>query len=173
MGGLVELFQQPVVAAVATALVILGFLLAFIFLGRSSRERRAREEAQHREHNLRRQFEAILGNARDGVVVSSTSGEVQLITEAAAGLLGVDKTDAVGRPVARLPLKAVDERMQPVMPAEVHNAAPAAVRQPVNRAFTLRATRAHAADGPSAKRRTDASDTRRDRPIFTESSCSA
>ncbi len=60
-----------------------------------------------------------------------------------------------------------------VVPAKVHNPAPAAVRQPVNRAFTLRPARAHDADGPSVKRRTDASDTRRDRPIFTESSCSA
>jgi hypothetical protein len=40
-------------------------------------------------------------------------------------------------------------------------------------AFTLSPARVHGADGPSAKRRTDASATRRDRPIFTESSCSA
>src|SRR5829696_9651442 len=74
------------------------------------------------------------------------------------------------------PLRTARDVLPPplaVMPAEIHNAAPAAVRQPVNRAFTLRLARAHAADGPSAKRRTDACDTRRDRPIFTESSCSA
>ena len=39
--------------------------------------------------------------------------------------------------------------------------------------FTLRPARVHHADGPSAKRRTEASATRRDQPIFTESSCSA
>jgi hypothetical protein len=41
-------------------------------------------------------------------------------------------------------------------------------------AFTVRSARVHDADGTFAKRRrTEASDTRRDRPIFTESSCSA
>jgi hypothetical protein len=49
---------------------------------------------------------------------------------------------------------------------------PHAAGEPVG-AFTLRSARVHDADGPSAKRRTEARDTRRDRPIFTESSCSA
>jgi hypothetical protein len=63
-------------------------------------------------------------------------------------------------------------RLPPCQPRST-TPAPAAVRQPVNRAFTLSPARAHAADGPPAKRRTDPCDTRRDRPIFVNVAVSA
>ena len=37
MGGLLEFLEQPVVAASAAALMVVGFLLAIIFFVRSSR----------------------------------------------------------------------------------------------------------------------------------------
>ena len=49
MGGLLEAFEQPMVAAIASALVILGFALAFVFFARSSRIRKARDERDQGE----------------------------------------------------------------------------------------------------------------------------
>ena len=118
MGGLLEAFEQPMVAAIASALVILGFVLAFVFFARSSRIRKARDEAVNRERQLRRQFDAILGTAVEGVVIASADGEIVLMTEVAAEVLGVNRADAVGRPLARLPLRAVDEHLRPALPLE-------------------------------------------------------
>jgi diguanylate cyclase (GGDEF)-like protein/PAS domain S-box-containing protein len=107
------------VAAIASALVILGFALALVFFARSSRIRKARDEAVTRERQLRKQFDAILGTAVEGVLITSADGDVVLMTEAAGEALGVDRTDAVGRPLARLPLRAVDEHLRPALPADV------------------------------------------------------
>lgn len=119
MGGLLEFLEQPVVAASAAALMVLGFLLAIVFFVRSSRARAARDAALAREQSVTRQFEAILGSARDGVVVVSARGDVAMITEAAASLLGLDRESSVGKPVLRLPLRAVDEYLRPLFPADV------------------------------------------------------
>src|SRR5690606_9027302 len=111
-------FQQPVVAASASALVILGFVLAFVFFARSARARKARDEAVSRERQLRRQFDAILGTAVEGVIITSSTGEIVLMTEVAGEVLGVSRSDAVGRPLARLPIRVVDEHLRSAMPGE-------------------------------------------------------
>lgn len=118
MGGLLEAFQQPAVAAFASALVILGFALAFVFFARSARARRARDEAVARERQLRRQFDAILSTAVEGVIITSADGEVVLLTDMAGDVLGVSKDDAVGRPLARLPVRIVDEHLRAALPAD-------------------------------------------------------
>ncbi len=118
MGRLVAAFSHPAVVVVVSGLVVVGFVLALIFFARSARERAARQAAQQREAMLTRQFEAILGSSRDGVVVTSTSGEVLLVSPTAASILGLDRDAVTGRSVVRLPLLAVDERMRPLLPQE-------------------------------------------------------
>lgn len=118
MGGLVEQLQQPNVAAGAAALVLLGFVVAFFSFVRSGKARRTRDEALKRERSLRQQFDAILSSARDGVIIVSQTGEIAVLTEAAAQMIGVDRAAAVGKALGRLPFKGVDEHMRPVMAHE-------------------------------------------------------
>ncbi len=82
MGGLLELLQQPTVAAGAAALVLVGFAIAFFSFVRSGRSRRARDEALRRERSLRKQFDAILSSARDGVIIVAQTGEIAMLTDA-------------------------------------------------------------------------------------------
>lgn len=123
MGELVELFNQPGVAYSASALVVLGFILAFIFFARSARARKARDAAEKRELRYRKQFEAILSNTREGVVVVSHTGEVVIVSDAAEHLLAVESEDSVGKHISEMPLRAVDERSRPVTAPEVFNPA--------------------------------------------------
>lgn len=118
MGGLVDVLQQPAVAAGAAALVLVGFAIAFVSFVRSGRARRARDEALRRERGLRKQFEAILSSARDGVIIVAQTGEIAVLTEAAAHMLGVDRASAIGAPLGKLPFKGVDEHMSPVLAHE-------------------------------------------------------
>ncbi|MCB2413727.1 EAL domain-containing protein [Demequina sp. TTPB684] len=118
MGGLVELLQQPTVAAGAASLVLVGFALAFFSFVRSGKARRARDEAVKRERSLRRQFEAILSSARDGVLITAQTGEIVVLTDMAAQMIGVDRAAAIGKPLGRLPFKGVDEHMRPVLAHE-------------------------------------------------------
>lgn len=118
MGGLLETLQQPDVAAGAAVLVLVGFAIAFISFNRSSKARRARDEALRREQSLRKQFEAILSSARDGVIIVAQTGEVAMLTEAGARMIGVDRATTIGVPLGRLPFNGVDEHMRPVMAHE-------------------------------------------------------
>lgn len=119
MGGLLGLLDRPEVAATTAVLVLVGFLVTFYSFIRSARARRTRDEALARERRLRRQVDAILASARDGVLVTSDAGEVLLVTDVAAQMMGIDKDSVVGRPLSKMPLKAVDEHMRPLMPYEV------------------------------------------------------
>ncbi len=118
MGGLVELLQQPNVAAGAAALVLIGFVIAFFSFVRSGRARRTRDDALQRERSLRKQFDAILSSARDGVIIVAQNGEIAVLTDAAAQMIGVDCASAVGTALGRLPFKGVDEHMRPVLAHE-------------------------------------------------------
>lgn len=119
MGGLVELFQDPTVAIVAAGLVLAGFAIAFVSFVRSARSRRARDDALRRERSLRRQFDAILSSSRDGVIVTSVTGEVAMLSTAAAQMLGLDHESIVGKALGKMPLRAIDEHHRPVMAHEV------------------------------------------------------
>ncbi len=118
MGGLVEFLQQPNVAAGAAGLVLVGFAIAFFSFVRSGRARRGRDAALRRERSLRKQFDAILSSARDGVIIVSHSGEIAVMTEAAAKMIGVDRAAVAGKPLARLPFRGVDEHTRAVTPQE-------------------------------------------------------
>lgn len=119
MGGLLDVIERPAVAITVSALMVVGFALAILFFLRSSKARKAKDEALARERRVTRQFEAILGGSRDGVMVLSEAGQVVMITESAAELLGLGRDDTVGRNVARISLKIVDENLHQVLPAEV------------------------------------------------------
>jgi len=99
--------------------MLVGFALVFVSFVRSGRVRRARDEALAKERSTRKQFEAILSSARDGVLIVSRMSEIVVITETAAHMLGVDRTAVLGTGLGRLPFKAFDERMRPLLAHEV------------------------------------------------------
>ena len=115
MGGVVALFEQPAVAIPVTLLLLTLAALAGLFFWRSYRARKSRDNALAREEQLQRQFEAVLSSARDGVLIISDTDEVALISDVAAGTLGLARDAAVGLPIARLNIRAVDEHMHPIL----------------------------------------------------------
>lgn len=119
MGGLVELLQKPSVATGVAILMLVGFALVFVSFVRSGRVRRARDEALVKERATRKQFEAILSSARDGVLVASRTSEIVLITDIASHMMGVDRISVLGTTLGKLPFKAVDEHMRPLLAHEV------------------------------------------------------
>ncbi len=114
MGGLLEFLETPHVAASAVALVILAFAAVFVSFVRSGRARRGRDDALRKERSTRKQFEAILSSARDGVLIASRTGEIVVLTETAAHMMGVDKGAVLGTPLSMLPFNAVDEHGVPL-----------------------------------------------------------
>ncbi|WP_082093518.1 putative bifunctional diguanylate cyclase/phosphodiesterase [Demequina sediminicola] len=115
MGGVVAVFDDPAVAWPATAIVLLLACLALFFFARSRRARRARDQILARERHLRRQFDAVMSSTRDGVIIVTRTDEIALLTDVAASVLGVSRDDAVGKPLSRLGLRAVDDRMRPLL----------------------------------------------------------
>ena len=118
MGGLVEQFQQPAVGVTVTTLLLALAGLAFYFFWRSYRARRSRDLALSREKHLRSQFEAVMSSARDGVLIITEAGEIALISDVAANILQLNRADAVGLPITRLSMRAVDEHMRPIVVRE-------------------------------------------------------
>lgn len=119
MGGLLDLLERPNVAASAATLVLLAFVGVFISFIRSGRARSGRDEALRKERSTRKQFEAILSSARDGVMITSRTGEIVVLTEMAAHMMGVDKGLVLGAPLSMLPFKAVDAHGVPLLVHEV------------------------------------------------------
>ncbi|WP_084129940.1 bifunctional diguanylate cyclase/phosphodiesterase [Demequina sp. NBRC 110055] len=115
MGGLVELFQQPAVAATASVLVLTLAALTFFFFWRSTKARQARDQVLAREKRMQRRFEAVMSSTRDGILIVTQSDEIALLSDVAASVLGVSRDEAVGRPLSRLNLRAVDDRVHPIM----------------------------------------------------------
>ncbi|WP_083979942.1 putative bifunctional diguanylate cyclase/phosphodiesterase [Demequina salsinemoris] len=100
--------------------VLVAFAVGFVtFLVRARIAREARDAAVAREHALRRQFDAVMSSARDGVLITTRGGDVLLLSDTAAQILGVTRQEMLGRSIARLPLRIVDERMRPVLAHEV------------------------------------------------------
>ncbi|MFP5360228.1 MAG: putative bifunctional diguanylate cyclase/phosphodiesterase [Actinomycetes bacterium] len=118
MGGLVDLFAQPAFVAGVGALLVLLALCAFYFFWRSARIRAQRDEALAQERDLRRQFEAVMTSARDGVIIAKPSGEVAMMSDLAGTILGVSAAGAYGVSLSRLPVRAVDAHLRPLLPAE-------------------------------------------------------
>lgn len=119
MDGLVDVVGKPGFALVASALLLVVSVLSLVSFYRAGKARVARDAAALAEREMRRQFEAVLESTRDGVVVTSHAGDVLLMSGAAAAMLGIEAHESVGRPVARLPLRAVDSLMHPVNLQEV------------------------------------------------------
>jgi len=119
MGGLLELLQRPNVATGAAVLVLVAFALVFVSFVRSGRVRRSRDAALRKEQSMRKQFEAILSSARDGVLITSRTSEIVVLTDMAAYMMGVDKSAVLGTPLGMLPFRAVDEYGRPLLVHEV------------------------------------------------------
>ncbi len=115
MDRLLEALQDPSAAMAATAVLLVLASIAFVSFWKASRNRAARDQALADERDLRRQFDAVMQSARDGVLITSTSGEIVLLSDAATAILGVNREDVMGKSLARLPLRAVDEHMRPVL----------------------------------------------------------
>ncbi len=119
MGGLVDGSSTSTVAIGVLAVLVVFAVATFVFLGRARLAREARDGAVSRERSLRRQFEAVMSSARDGVLITTRRGDVVLLSETAALILGVTREEMLGRSIARLPLRIVDEHLRPVLPQEV------------------------------------------------------
>lgn len=119
MGGLLELLQKPNVATGAAVLVLVAFALVFVSFVRSGRVRRSRDAALRKEQSMRKQFEAILSSARDGVLITSRTSEIVVLTDVAAFMMGVDKSAVLGTSLGMLPFKAVDEHGRPLLVHEI------------------------------------------------------
>ncbi|GMA37110.1 hypothetical protein GCM10025876_33140 [Demequina litorisediminis] len=102
-------------AVTVTVLVLVLAALALYFFWRSHRARLARDQVVARERRLQRQFEAVMSSTRDGILIVTQSDEIALLSDVAASVLGVSRADAVGRPLSRLALKAVDDRVVPIL----------------------------------------------------------
>lgn len=118
MEGLVDLFAQPVFVVIVTALLVVLAACAFFYFWRSGRARKAYRETAERERELRRQFDAVVSSARDGVIVTTATHEVAMISDVAARMLGVRREDVIGRSLARLPIRVVDGNLSPVVVQE-------------------------------------------------------
>ncbi|WP_296664518.1 EAL domain-containing protein [Demequina sp.] len=118
MGGVVDGVAQPAIVAGMGALLVLLALSAFYFFWRSGKERTARDSALEQERALRRQFEAVMTSTRDGVLITTQTGEVALISELAAAILGLSASTATGTPLTRLPLRTVDAHLRPLLAAD-------------------------------------------------------
>ena len=103
MGGFLELLQKPNVATGAALLVLVAFAAVFASFIRSGRVRRSRDAALRKEQSMRKQFEAILSSARDGVLITSRTSEIVVLTDMAAHMMGVDKSAVLGTPLGMLP----------------------------------------------------------------------
>ena len=115
MGSVVELLEQPAVAITVTVLALALAAGAFYSFWRSYRARKARDLTLARERQLRGQFDAVLSSARDGVLIVTQTDEIALISDAGAAILGVNKADATGLPIARLNMRAVDDQLHPIL----------------------------------------------------------
>ncbi|WNM26259.1 EAL domain-containing protein [Demequina capsici] len=119
MGGLVGGADGSVVVVGVLAVLLVFAAATFVFLWRTRLAREARDAAVSRERALRRQFEAVMSSARDGVLITTRRGDVVLLSETAAAILGVTREEMLGRSIARLPLRIVDEHLRPVLSQEV------------------------------------------------------
>ncbi|WP_084075786.1 bifunctional diguanylate cyclase/phosphodiesterase [Demequina sp. NBRC 110052] len=119
MGGLLDAASTPAFALGVLATLVVVAVAGFISLWRGGRTRVARDRALTREQSLRRQFDAVMQSARDGVLITTRQGEVVLMSDTATHILGTPRDEALGRSIARLPLRVVDERMRPVLAQEV------------------------------------------------------
>ena len=118
MGDLVEPLSQSTFVVIATALLVVLAGSAFFYFWRSGKARKAHAEAAQRERELRRQFEAVVSSTRDGVLVLTESGEVAMISDVAARMLGLRRDDAIGRLVPKLPVRVVDPNMHQILVLE-------------------------------------------------------
>ncbi len=114
MEGLLEFVQQPVFALAASALLLVVSIISLVSFWRAGKTRAARDAALAAQRELRAQFDAVMTSARDGVVITSPAGEILMMSDAAAHVLGVDKFEVTGRAVARIPVRAIDESMHSV-----------------------------------------------------------
>ncbi|WP_084104339.1 bifunctional diguanylate cyclase/phosphodiesterase [Demequina sp. NBRC 110056] len=115
MGSVVDQLEQPAVAITVTVLALGLAALAFYSFWRSYKARKVRDTMLARERQLRSQFDAVLSSARDGVLIITQADEIALMSDVAASILDVNRADAVGLPIARLNLRAVDDQLRPIL----------------------------------------------------------
>src|SRR6187402_2087021 len=118
MEGLVDAFSEPWFVAIFTGLLVVLAACAFFYFGRSAKARKAYQETADRERDLRRQFDAVVSSARDGVIVTMETLEVAMISDVAARMLGVRREDVLGRALGRLPVQVVDGSGNEISPHE-------------------------------------------------------
>ncbi len=122
MDGLVEVVHNPAFVVALSALLLVMTVIGFLALASSRKARKAEGVATAREQASLNQLHGLMESLKEGVVLTSATGEVIMISPSAAAILGLESHDVKGRPVARLPVRAVDALMRPVNLQEVFSA---------------------------------------------------
>ncbi len=122
MGGLSGVIDSPITPIVLSALLLLMAIIGLASVSGAARARSARVEAVARERALKEQIAGLLGLLHEGVIVTSPAGEILMMSESAAEILGINHGDSLGRPVSRLPIRAINPLMHPVNLQEVFSA---------------------------------------------------
>ncbi|MCJ7827181.1 MAG: diguanylate cyclase, partial [Demequinaceae bacterium] len=122
MGGLTGAIDSPAFLIVASALLLVMTGIGLTSVSGAGRARKAKAEAVAREEALREQMMGLLGLLREGAIVTAPTGEILLMSDSAATILGVEKEEVLGRPISRLPLRVINPLMHPVNLQEVFSA---------------------------------------------------
>ncbi len=122
MDGLTGVVGSPAFLIVISALLLVMTVIGLASISGAGKARAAESEAMAREEALREQMTSLLGILREGAIVTAPSGEILLMSDSAAVILGVEREHALGRPISRLPLRAINPLMHPVNLQEVFSA---------------------------------------------------
>lgn len=122
MDGFVGLVREPAFLVVVCVLLVFMSVVGLFALGSARRAREALWGSAEGQRQARSQIEGVLASLREGVVVTSSSGEVILISDSAVAILGIPNGDVIGRPLSRLPIRAIDATMHPVNLQEAFSA---------------------------------------------------
>jgi diguanylate cyclase (GGDEF)-like protein/PAS domain S-box-containing protein len=122
MDGLVAVVTHPAFVIASSALLLLMSIIGLLALRDASRLRRVVRVARARESDVSRQAEGVMEALKEGVIVTAQTGEILLLSESAAAILGLARADLLGRPIGRLPIRAIDALMHPVNLQEVFSA---------------------------------------------------
>jgi diguanylate cyclase (GGDEF)-like protein/PAS domain S-box-containing protein len=122
MDGLVEVVQQPAFVIAASTLLLVMSVAGLISIRSAKKARKARDESLARNDESQRQLRGLMETLQEGVMMTSATGEIIMMSNSAGRILGLDLPDVAGRPIARLPIRAIDVLMHPVNLQEVFSA---------------------------------------------------
>ncbi len=122
MDGLVGVVQSPAFVVATSALLLIMTVVGLVAVANARRARKDRDEASALAAASASELRGLMETLREGVVLTSATGEVLMLSTSAGAILGIERQDVAGRPIARLPVRAVDALMRPVNLQEIFSA---------------------------------------------------